>query len=112
MKTKLRQSTSSTRKQPCNIDDQPFDVNLIENLTSDHNEEITLEAECDAELESENLSLDEIVNSTIEWASSLSSLDPEPTSLTPPSLESSPSLELKALPKHLKYAYPGEQKTL
>ena len=31
--------------------------------------------------------------------------------MTPPSLESSPSLELKALPKHLKYAYLGEQKT-
>jgi len=58
------------------MDDQPFEVNLIENLTSEHSEEIKLEAECDAELESEDLSLDEIVNSTIEWALSLSSLDP------------------------------------
>jgi len=63
-------------------------------------------------LESEGLNFDEIVNSTIEWASSPSSLDLEPTSLTPPSLESFPSLELKALPEHLKYAYLGKKETL
>jgi len=39
-------------EQPCDMDDQPFEVKLIENLTSEHNEEIELEAECDAELES------------------------------------------------------------
>ena len=32
--------------------------------------------------------------------------------LAPPSIESSPSLELKALPKYLKYAYLGKQETL
>ena len=32
--------------------------------------------------------------------------------MNPPFIESSPSLELKALPKHLKYAYLGEQETL
>jgi len=32
--------------------------------------------------------------------------------LTPPSIESSLSLELKTLPQHLKYAYLGEQETL
>jgi len=94
------------------MDDPSFKVNLIEDLTSEHSEEIKLEAEYDTEVESENFKLDEIVNSTIEWASSPSSLDPEPTSLTPPSVESSPSLELKALPKHLKYAYLAEQETL
>jgi len=72
-------------------------------LTNEHSEEIKLEAECDVKLESEDLSLDEIVNSIIEWASSPSSLDSEPTRLTPPSLESSLFLELKALPKYLKY---------
>jgi len=59
-------------------------------------------------LESEDFSLDEIVNSTIEWASSLSLLNLKPTSLTTLSLKSSPSLNLKALPKYLKYAYLGE----
>ena len=48
----------------------------------------------------------------IEWASSPSSLDQEPISLTPPPIGSSPSIELKILPKHLKYAYLGEQETL
>jgi len=94
------------------MDDPPFEVNLIEDLTSEHSEKIKLQAKCDNELESEILKLDEIVNSTIEWASSPSSLDQEPTSLIPPSIESSPSLELKAFPKHLKYAYLGELETL
>ena len=31
--------------------------------------------------------------------------------MTSPSIESSPSLELKSLPKHLKYTYLGEQET-
>jgi len=44
------------------MDNQPFEVNVIENLTSEHNEEIELEVECDAELESDDLSLNEIVN--------------------------------------------------
>ena len=36
----------------------------------------------------------------------------EPTNLTNPSNEPSSSLELKALPAHLKYVYLGEQETL
>ena len=71
-----------------------------------------LEARCDTELESEDFNLDEMVNSTIEWASSLSSLDQEPISLILPHIGSSPSIELKILPKHLKYTYLGEQETL
>ena len=47
------------------MDDPPFEVNLIEDLTSEHSEEIKLEAKCDAKLESEDFKLDEIVNSTI-----------------------------------------------
>ena len=74
------------------MDDPPFEVNHIENLTSEHSEEIKLEAEWNVELESEDFKLDDVVNPTIEWASSPSSLDPEPTSLTPSSIESSPSL--------------------
>jgi len=57
-------------------------MNLIENLTSEHSEKIKLEADCDTELEFKDFKLDEIVNSTIEWALSLSSLDPEPTSFS------------------------------
>ena len=65
------------------MDDSPFEVNLIEDLTSEHSEDIKLEPECDAELKSDDFKLDEIVNSTIELASSPSSLDQEPISLTP-----------------------------
>jgi len=34
------------------MNDQSFEVNLIESLTSEHSEEIELEAECKFELES------------------------------------------------------------
>ena len=63
-------------------------------------------------MECEDFNLDEMVNSTIEWASSPGSLDQEPISLTPPPIGSSSFLELKILPKHPKYAYQGEQETL
>ena len=49
-------------EQSCDMDDQPFEVNLIQDLTSEHSEEIKVEAECETELESENFSLDEEVN--------------------------------------------------
>jgi len=98
-------------KQPRNIEDQLFEVNLIENMTSKHREELELEAECEIEFESEDFNLDAIVNSAVNWASSQISPSLDPTNLTPP-IESSTSLELKALPKHLKYVYLGEQKTL
>ena len=54
-------------KHPYDIDDPSFEVSLIKDLTSEHSEEIKLEAECDVDLESEDFKLDEIVNSTIEW---------------------------------------------
>jgi len=47
----------------------------------------------------------------MNWASSPISPSPEPTNLTP-SIESSLSIELKALPKHLKYIYLDGQETL
>jgi len=53
--------------QPDDMNDQSFEVNLIENLTSEQYEEIELDAKCDDELGSDDLSLDEIVNSTVEW---------------------------------------------
>ena len=47
------------------MDDPPFEVNLIENLTREHSDEIKLEAQCNAELESEDFKLDEVVISTM-----------------------------------------------
>ena len=44
------------------MDDPPVEVNLIEDLTREHSEEIKLVAECDAELESEDFKLDELVS--------------------------------------------------
>jgi len=55
--------------------------------------------------------LDHIVESTVNWASSLVSPSLESTNLTPPSIELSFFLELKALPKHLEYVYLGAQET-
>ena len=40
-------------KQPRDIEDQTFEINLIENLTSEHREELELETECDLGLESD-----------------------------------------------------------
>ena len=94
-------------KHPYDVTDQPFEVNFIENMTSEHNEEITLESKEEDELGSSDLNLDEI-----EWAANPSSIEMENSSLTPPPIEPHPSLELKTLPKHLKYAYLGEQETL
>ena len=88
-------------KQPRNIGDQTFEVNLIENLTNEYIEELELETDCDLELESEDFNLDQIVESAVNWASNPISPNVEPINLTPPSSEPSPSLELKALPGHL-----------
>ena len=44
-------------KQCHNVEDQTFKVNLIENLTSEHGEELELETDCDFELESFTLIL-------------------------------------------------------
>ena len=52
-------------KQPRNVEDQTFEVNLIENLTSEHKEELELEIECDFELESDDFNLDQVVVSAV-----------------------------------------------
>ena len=52
-------------RQSYDIIDEPFEVNLIEDMTSEHKKEITLESNGDEELESSDLNLDEI-----EWAAS------------------------------------------
>jgi len=92
------------------MDDQSFEVNLIKNLTSEHSKEIELDAEYEFKLESEHFNLDKIIDSAVNWASSLFSLNPEPTNSNLPSIESSCFLELKALPKHLKYVYLGRKR--
>ena len=97
-------------KQPRDIEDQTFEVNLIENITNEHKEELKLETESKFELES--IDFDQIIESTVNWASSSVSPSLESTNLTPPSIELSFFLELKTLPKHLKYIFLGEQETL
>ena len=47
----------------------------------------------------------------MNWASNPILPNVEPTNLTHPSNELSPSLKLKALPTHLKYVSLGEQET-
>jgi len=98
-------------KQPRDVEDQTFELNLIENLTSEHKEELELETECDFELESDDFNLDQVVESAVNWASNPISPSVEPTNLTHPSSELFPSSELKALPVYLKYVYLSEQET-
>jgi len=58
--------------------DQTFEVNLIENLTSEHREELELETDCDFELESDDFNLDQVVESIMNWASNPISPNVEP----------------------------------
>jgi len=87
------------------MDDQTFEVISVENLTSEHEESIEIDTESEFDLESEDFNLDQIVGSTVDWASSPSVPNPKIEIPILPSNEFTPSLELKALPKHLKYAY-------
>jgi len=52
-------------KQPRDVEDQTFEVNLIENLTSEHREELELETECEFGLESDDFNLDQVVESAM-----------------------------------------------
>ena len=71
------------RKQPRDIEGQTFKVNLIKNLTSEHREELELDAENEFELESVNFNLDQIIEGAVNWASSPISSNMKPTNLTP-----------------------------
>ena len=57
-------------RQPRDINDQTFKVNSIENLTSEHEESIEMEAESEFDLDSEDFNLDQIVDSAVDWVSS------------------------------------------
>ena len=93
-------------KQPRDLDNDSFEVNLIEGLTSEHDVEVEYESE-EFELESDDFNLDQIVESTMEWATNTTpilSLHQEQPLINPV-----PSSELKALPNHLKYKYLDEK---
>ena len=64
------------------------------------------------DLEAEDFNLDQIVDSAVDWASSLSVPHHRIENPEIASNEATPSLELKALPEHLKYAYQGGKDTL
>ena len=99
-------------KQPRDMDDQTFEVNSIENLTSEHEESIEPDTESEFDLKSEDFNLDQIIESAVDWASSPNVPIPKSEHQILPSNESTSSLELKALPEHLKYADLGGKKIL
>ena len=82
-------------------------MNLIEGLTSEHDMEIEYESDREFELESDDFNLDQIVESTVEWATNTTPILPlhKEQSLIDPA----PSSELKVLPNHLKYQYLDEK---
>ena len=52
------------------INDQTFEVNSIENLTSEHEENMEIETEAKFDLDTEDFNLDQIVDAAVDWASS------------------------------------------
>ena len=52
-------------RQPRDINDQTFEVNSIENLTSEHEESIEMETKSEFDLDSEDFNLDQIVDSAV-----------------------------------------------
>jgi len=71
-----------------------------------------MEIESEFDLDSEDFNLDQIIDSAVDWASSPSVPHHRTEIPDITSNESTPSLELKALPEHLKYAYLGRRETL
>jgi len=92
-------------RQPRDINDQTFKVNSIENLTCEHEQSMEIEIEAEFDLEFEDFNLGQIVDSAVDWASSTSIPHHRIENVDIASNEATPSLELKALPEHLKYAY-------
>ena len=84
-------------KQPRDLDDRSFEVNFIEGLTSEHEEELEYDHEFD--LKSDDFNLDQIVESTVEWATNATPIIP--LQEEPPLIDHIPSSELKVLPSHL-----------
>ena len=93
------------------MNDQTFKVNSIENLTSEHEERMEINTESEFDLESEDFNLDQVIDSAVDWASSLIVPNPKSEPQIPSSIKFTP-LKLKALSLHLKYTYLGEKETL
>ena len=72
------------------MNDQTFEVNSIKNLTNEHEENMEINMESEFDLESENFNLNQIINSAVDWASSLSV--PSPKTEIPISLPMNPLL--------------------
>ena len=89
------------------MDDQSFEVNLIEGLTSEHEEELEYESDYEFDLESDDFNLDQIVDSTVEWARNATPIIP--LQEEQPLINHTPSSELKVLPSHLKSQYLGQK---
>ena len=64
------------RKQPRDLDNESFEVNLIEGLTSEHDMEIEYESDREFELEFDDFNLDQIIESTVEWATNATPILP------------------------------------
>ena len=99
-------------RQPRDINDQTFEVNFIENLTSEYEEILEMETKSEFDMDSEDFNLNQIIDSAVDWASSPNVPHHRIESLYITSNEATPFLELKALPEHLKYAYLGGKETL
>jgi len=63
-------------KQPRELDDQSFEVNLIEGLTSEHEEELEYKSDHEFDLESNDFNLDQIIDSIVEWATNATPIIP------------------------------------
>jgi len=57
-------------KQPRDTNNQTFEVNSIENLTSEYEESMEIDMKSKFNLEFEDFNLDQIIDSTVDWASS------------------------------------------
>ena len=63
-------------KQPRDLGDQSFKVNLIERLTSEHEEEMEYKSNNEFNFESDDFNLDQIIESTVEWGTNATSIIP------------------------------------
>ena len=82
-------------KQPRDLKNESFEVNLIEGLASEHEMKIEYESDREFELESDDFNLDQIIESTVEWATDAAPI--LPLHKEQPLIDQVPSSELKVL---------------